>query len=157
MAGSNKGNVKQGDVFNDPFRLGDVDTHYTSSRVIKDYNAPSAMTEFTMDWRPVIRGTITITNGTNKYVDDGKGALILVQPGYSVSRRTVMVQPVDNVANMGDLRLEGVDSYVETVVYDAAGKPAATVAGTVVDYETGKITIPGGLVNDIQVAYSYKR
>ena len=107
-----------------------------------------------MDWKPVIRGTVTVTNGTNTFVDDGKGKLILVSAGDSVARRTAMTQPVDNVANMGDLRLEGVDSYVETVVYNAAGKPVTTPAGTI-DYETGKIEIPGGVVNDVQVAYSY--
>lgn len=107
-----------------------------------------------MDWKPVIRGTVTVTNGTNTFVDDGKGKLILVSAGDSVARRTVMTQPVDNVANMGDLRLEGVDSYVETVVYNAAGEPVTTAAGTI-DYETGKIEIPGGVVNDVQVAYSY--
>lgn len=154
VAGSTKGNTTQGDVFNDPFRLGKVDPNYTSSRVVKDYKLTESATEFTMDWKPVIRGTVTVTNGTNTFVDDGKGKLILVSAGDSVARRTVMTQPVDNVANMGDLRLEGVDSYVETVVYNAAGEPVTTAAGTI-DYETGKIEIPGGVVNDVQVAYSY--
>ena len=35
-AGSNKGATKQGDVFNNPFRLGDVDPDYTSNRVVEN-------------------------------------------------------------------------------------------------------------------------
>lgn len=161
VAGSTKGNTTQGDVFNDPFRLGKVDTHYTSSRVVKDYNLTTPTESFTMDWKPVVPGTISITAGGVTYVDDGKGTLIKVEAGYSVSRRTVMVQPVDNVANMGDLRLEGVDSYVETVVYNAAGEPVTTQAGEI-DYAAGTITITGagagtgGVTGAVQVAYSYK-
>ena len=153
-AGSTKGNVVQGDVFNDPFRLGKVDTHYTSSRVVKDYNLAASTDSFTMDWKPVIPGTISITAGGVTFVDDGKNTLIKVEAGYSVSRRTVMVQPVEDVSKMADLRLEGVDSYVETVVYNAAGTPVTTQAGRV-DYETGTITVTGGVTGAVQVAYSY--
>ena len=35
-AGTNKGKTKQGDIFNDPFRLGKVDPSYTSSLVVED-------------------------------------------------------------------------------------------------------------------------
>lgn len=35
-AGTNKGQTKQGDIFNDPFRLGKVDPAYTSSLVVED-------------------------------------------------------------------------------------------------------------------------
>lgn len=35
-AGTNKGATKQGDIFNDPFRLGKVDPTYTSSLVVED-------------------------------------------------------------------------------------------------------------------------
>lgn len=159
VAGSTKGNTTQGDVFNDPFRLGKVDTHYTSSRVVKDYNLTASTESFTMDWKPVVPGTISITAGGFTYVDDGKvvdgkGTLIKVEAGYSVSRRTVMVQPVEDVSKMADLRLEGVDSYVETVVYNAAGEPVTTKAGEI-DYAAGTITITGGVTGAVQIAYSY--
>ena len=45
VAGSNKGATKQGDVFNNPFRLGKVDPDYTSNRVVE---------------------TVTLTNGAGK-------------------------------------------------------------------------------------------
>lgn len=148
VAGSNKGNIEQGYVFNDPFRLGKVDPQYTSSRVTKDYNLAESTTAFTADWKPVIAGTVTITAGDVSYVDDGKGTLIAVQPGYSVSRRTVMVQPT------GDGNLEGAESRVEVVVFDADGTAVTTSAGSV-DYATGAITITGGVQGAVQVAYSY--
>lgn len=150
VAGSNKGNTVQGDVFNDPFRLGKVDPQYTSSRVTKDYNLTKATTSFTMNWKPVVPGTISIVNGTNSFVDDGEGNLILIPEGGSVARRTVMVEPVAGT----DVRLEGVQPTVQTVVYDADGTEVKTSAGTV-DYEAGTITVPGGMVNQVQVAYSY--
>ena len=155
VAGSNKGNIEQGYVFNDPFRLGKVDPQYTSSRVTKDYKLDASTTNFTADWKPVIAGTVTITAGDVSYVDDGvvkadgTATLIKVEPGYTVSRRTVMVQPVD-----GEARLEGVESRVEVIVKDTSGAVVTTSAGSV-NYTTGAISITGGVSGDVQVAYSY--
>ena len=158
VAGSTKGNTQQGTVFNDPLRLGKVDPQYTSSRVTKDYNltAETATNKFEMNWKPVVPGTITVTTEGMTYVDDGNGFLIEVAAGSSVSRRTVMVQPVDDVNNMGDIRLEGTQPRVETVVTDATGAPVAHGDGRV-DYATGEITLAGEPVQGaVQVAYSYK-
>lgn len=52
-AGSTKGATMQGDVFNDPFRLGKVDPQYTSSRVTDTYTEEAATTNFTMAWKPL--------------------------------------------------------------------------------------------------------
>lgn len=153
VAGSNKGNVAQGDVFNDPFRLGNVDPQYTSSRVTKDYAvaASANQTVFNMDWKPVIKGTITVNVAGTNYVDDGKGTLIKVEAGYSVSRKTVMVQPTEG-------GFEGAESHVEVTVLDGSGRPVSTSAGTV-DYAAGTITFTAdplsGAAGNVQVAYSY--
>lgn len=157
VAGSNKGNTQQGDVFNDPFRLGKVDPQYTSSRVTKDYNLTEPTQSFTMDWKPVIPGTISIVAGDMTYVDDGNGMLIPVAAGSSVARRTVMVQPVEDATAMGDLRLEGVQPAVEVVVKDATGAPVEAGAGSKIDYANGTITLATGtnLEGAVQVAYSY--
>lgn len=156
VAGSSKGNTQQGDVFNDPFRLGKVDPQYTSSRVTKDYNLTEATKTFTMDWKPVIPGTISIVAGAMTYVDDGNGMLIPVAAGSTVSRRTVMVQPVDDATAMGDLRLEGVQPTVEVVVTDSTGAPVEAAAGDKIDYANGTITLTTGLEGAVQIAYSYK-
>ena len=153
-AGSTKGNTVQGDVFNDPFRLGKVDPQYTSSRVTKDYNLTESTDSFTMDWKPVVAGTVSVFVGTTTYVDDGEGNLISVPEGGSVARKTEMVQPVAQVSDMADLRLEGVIPVVKTIVYNADGTPKTTPDGSV-DYAAGTITVTGGVQGAVQVAYSY--
>lgn len=153
-AGSTKGNTVQGDVFNDPFRLGKVDPQYTSSRVTKDYNLTESTDSFTMDWKPVVAGTVSVVVGTTTYVDDGEGNLISVPEGGSVARKTEMVQPVAQVSDMADLRLEGVVPVVKTIVYKADGTPKTTPDGSV-DYAAGTITVTGGVQGAVQVAYSY--
>jgi hypothetical protein len=47
-AGSNKGNTAKGDVLNNPFRLGKVDTDYTSERVVE-----TLAEDLKLSWTPV--------------------------------------------------------------------------------------------------------
>lgn len=56
-AGSNKGTTKQGDVFNNPFKLGGVDTSYTSERVVETVAAEA--TEIKLSWTPVLKEAFT--------------------------------------------------------------------------------------------------
>lgn len=73
VAGSNKGNVKQGDIFNNPFMLGDVDgndpetlvgnghtAQYTADRVTETF----ATSQQALGWTPVMQGTYTLADGT---------------------------------------------------------------------------------------------
>ena len=39
VAGSKKGQTENGDLFNNPFRLGDVDANYTSQAVVENVEA----------------------------------------------------------------------------------------------------------------------
>ena len=64
-AGSNKGQTKQGDVFNDPFRLGKVDPDYTGAAVVD--TVPARTTELTPAWTPVVKGAFTGDDGSTKY------------------------------------------------------------------------------------------
>lgn len=52
-AGTNKGNTKQGDILNDPFRLGKVDTEYTSERVAETVTLDENG-EAKLAWFPVV-------------------------------------------------------------------------------------------------------
>ena len=70
-AGSNKGGVKQGDVFNSPFGLGKVDPDYTSARVVEPVTAAGT---FTAAWTDVLPNAF--------YVKDGK------EVGYDVEGGT---------------------------------------------------------------------
>lgn len=65
VAGSNKGETKQGDVFNSPFGLGKVDVNYTADKVVE--TVPSGTTELTPVWTPVVKGAFTGDDGSTKY------------------------------------------------------------------------------------------
>lgn len=53
-AGTNKGQTAQGTVFNDPFKLGDVDVNYTAARVVESFTG--ANSPVTAAWFPVYDG-----------------------------------------------------------------------------------------------------
>lgn len=59
-AGSNKGNTKQGDVFNDPFRLGKVDADYTSERVVETFAGDGTKTAFKVMWGPIVTDSVKV-------------------------------------------------------------------------------------------------
>ena len=156
-----KGNIEAGYTFNDPFRLGKVDPNYTSSRVVKNFKATAEdTTSFTMQWKPVISGTITIKvtkDGATKTFVDTDGKLTEVKEGDSVSRRTIMVQPVTDTS-FDDTRFEGVESKVETVVLNAQGEAETAVGDASIDYASGVITLGTDTVTegaDVEVAYTY--
>ena len=54
-AGTTKGETAQGDVFNEPFKLGAVDKNYTSSAIVESVEvASSEGLEVTLAWTPVV-------------------------------------------------------------------------------------------------------
>lgn len=52
-AGADKGDIAEGDVFNDAFRLGKVDEKYTSERVVETVG--TGATEVTLAWTPIVK------------------------------------------------------------------------------------------------------
>jgi len=60
VAGSNKGQTRQGDVFNSPFGLGKVDQNYTSQVVVETLVAG---TDNTLAWTPVVKGFFKDADG----------------------------------------------------------------------------------------------
>lgn len=67
-AASNKGDTKQGDVLNDPFRLGKVDTNYTSERVVETVAADA--TSVKLSWTPVVKGAfVEVVDGVETKYD----------------------------------------------------------------------------------------
>ena len=166
-AGVTKGNVEAGYVFNDPFHLGKVDPNYTSSRVVKNFTAKSGeTTDFTAQWKPLIEGTITVKvthEGTTRtFVDTAEGKFTQVKDGDSVTRRTVMVQPVTEVSGLSEPRFEGTEAKVETVVLKASGEAETATTGATINYGTGVITFGADEDNmkvaegdAVEIAYSY--
>lgn len=73
-AGSNKGQTKQGDVFNSAFGLGTVDKDYTSEAVVE--NIPVSDTSVRPAWTPVVDNKVTLIKSTGeeeeKELVDGK-------------------------------------------------------------------------------------
>lgn len=68
-AGSNKGNTKQGDILNDPFRLGKVDKDYTSDTVVESFVGDGTTTAFKVMWGPINTTSVKVmVNGTEKEV-----------------------------------------------------------------------------------------
>ena len=68
-AGSNKGTTKQGDVLNDPFRLGKVDKDYTSERVVESFVGDGTAKAFKVMWGPIVTDSVKVlVNGAEKVV-----------------------------------------------------------------------------------------
>lgn len=68
-AGSNKGTTSQGDVLNDPFRLGKVDKDYTSERVVETFVGDASTTAFKVMWGPIVTDSVKVlVNGAEKEV-----------------------------------------------------------------------------------------
>ena len=142
--GSNKGAYKQGDVINDPFRLGDfkagedgkLDTNYTAAKVCEalgklkqngaDFNG-------TLRWTPVIPGTVEIVAGAQKFHDYTE----VDDPSVPSGKRRI-----PNV----------VDANGSAELSDGAGKKGK------IDYKTGKVTFDAGQITetvDMFVNYVY--
>ena len=72
-SGSNKGMTKQGDVFNDPFRLGKVDVNFTGSAVVEPVTLASgeASKQVTLTWTPVIENAFGEGKTVKFIAEDG--------------------------------------------------------------------------------------
>ena len=61
VAGTTKGGVNKGDVFNDPYKLGNVDPNYTSDKVVE--TVPTGATKLTLAWTPIVKGAFVDKDG----------------------------------------------------------------------------------------------
>lgn len=156
--GSNKGQSKQGDVVNSVFGLGttrdgkavDFDSKYTSAQVTDTVTSTAAnQTSFTMNWIPVIAGTVqvvvtTSAGETTTYVDGGDGKLYSLATGTSVSRvvngdGTVTVKLPDGAEEKGTIVYETTDNATAGVTFTTAPDEGSSVA---VSYAYNNVVIP---------------
>lgn len=100
-AGSNKGNTQQGDVLNNPFKLGKVDTEYTSERVAETVK-PDAEGKAVLAWAPVVntetvKPEVVGAEGITIEVEDAKTGAVKFS-GSDVNSKEFKVRYVyDNV------------------------------------------------------------
>ena len=96
-AGSNKGDTAKGDVLNNPFRLGKVDTNYTSEKVVETVKV-NAEGKATVAWFPVVKGTLEVVGNpsvTVTSVDTKTGEVVFA--GTSDQQEVKVRYIYDNV------------------------------------------------------------
>lgn len=102
IAGSNKGAVSQGDLFNNPFQLGDANPDYTSERVVETVKV-NAAGKATLAWFPVVntetvKPEVVGAAGVTITVDDAKtGAVTLAGSGVQENAEFKVRYVYDNV------------------------------------------------------------
>lgn len=147
VAGSNKGATKQGDVFNNPFRLGDVDQDYTSSRVVETVKLDEEG-KGKLAWKP-IAAIHTVTSGSR---DDelpfywGRNAIhtSLRDPQYGSAEEATAAQKFQNAIQDNVFKVLSTDGFVDWTDV------------TVVNAQTGEFEVTGEEVpEEVKVAYVY--
>lgn len=130
--GSNKGAYVQGDVINDPFRLGSFkngadgkfDTNYTAAKVCE---AKAAATDATYDaklmWTPVVATTVEVVTAGATFRDNGEGKL----------------QEMEN----GQVKKDGKTGTIDYATGAISFEASALTAGAVfVNYAYDNVVIP---------------
>ncbi|MBO7734839.1 MAG: hypothetical protein J6S67_19925 [Methanobrevibacter sp.] len=82
-AGSNKGQTRQGDLFNNPFKLGDIDVNYTGARVVESFTG--ATSPVTASWYPVYDGADTASKARITSITTVGGTSVAVADDASVT------------------------------------------------------------------------
>ena len=93
VAVTDKGDIAEGDVFNDAFRLGRVDEKYTSERVVETVGTEG---KIKLSWTPVVKGAfenegtkydvkITATNGDVSYANVDENGEVTATEGARVA------------------------------------------------------------------------
>lgn len=96
-AGSNKGDTAKRDVLNNPFRLGKVDTNYTSEKVVETVKV-NAEGKATVAWFPVVERTLEVVGNpsvTVTSVDTATGEVVFA--GTSDQQEVKVRYIYDNV------------------------------------------------------------
>ena len=138
-AGSNKGETRQGDVLNDPFRLGKVDKDYTSERVVETFVGDASTTAFKVMWGPIVTDSVKVmVNGTEKEVTTdytvGKDGTITFTTAPAASDQIRIGYVYDNVKiPQNDLPM--VNVRMESIALQAKARRVAVYYSQIAAYQ----------------------
>ena len=95
VAGSKKGQTENGDLFNNPFRLGDVDANYTSQAVVENVEAG----DFKPAWTPVVGNKVIFVaaDGTETEMELVDGKVNISEPGRFKYQYDNIVFPLNDI------------------------------------------------------------
>lgn len=134
--GSNKGSITQGQTYNNPFKLGDIDANYSSQKVVEAKTAVGAggAVTGTLNWNPLVPGMAEFVIGTETYRDGGDGQ---IYKGRTVSTGVTADQ-------MGNVSAGTVTA------------PGTLVSGSSINYTTGEYSFTdAGLSQSTPVLCNY--
>ena len=126
VAGTTKGETTQGDLFNSPFKLGNVDPNYTSNAVVE---VAAAGADFTPVWTPIAAGAFTtiIVDGTEVEYDP---------------RETYTDAEMATIAHKDYKSVASADGAVTFGNFTNGAIPSASVVAGKVAYKYDNITVP---------------
>ena len=161
--GSNKGATKVGDLIENPFARGKVDTNFTASKVEESKTFANSTTSIPLNWGPVVPGTVSFKVGSTNYLDDGQGNLYSYESGA-----TIVTNYVTEAVDPNNSHLEGVAGRFVNTITGASSAGSITYGNTAtkgVSYEgveqiysvgTPTITLDSGITGtNIIFSYSY--
>ena len=79
--GTDKSPVQAGQMFNNSLYTGRSEATYSSREIVEEPIATGA----SLDFKPILPGTVTITDSNSTYVDDGNGGLTNVGTGVTTA------------------------------------------------------------------------
>ena len=162
--GSNKGKTSVGDLIENPFARGKVDTDFTASKVEESKSFADSTTSIALNWGPVVPGTVSFKVGTTNYLDDGNGKIYSYADGAAV---TVVTNYVTEAVDPNNGHLEGVAgrfvknitgaSEAGTIVYGNTATKGVAYNGVEQIYSTGTpaITLTSGITGNVVFNYNY--
>jgi hypothetical protein len=146
-AGTNKGDVAQGDLFNNPFMLGEVKPNYTSAVVTA---TPATGTGFqALPWSPIVKGAFEVVDldpaGSHQWIETKflGGRVLTDAQKATITAKDVKVVNGSTVTYL--YAVEGTESNAGTYKFytDAAGSSQYTVvAGDTAAYMYDNVVIP---------------
>lgn len=91
LSGVSKGSTSQGDMFNSPFRLGDVDSNYTSAKVITEAKVAAGAGAYaaSLNWYPVVAGTVDVICDTVELVDHAGKLYLKADTTFATEKGTI--------------------------------------------------------------------